>query len=120
MNKFISICLASVLGVTTLVGGTTAVLNHETAVQIGDTRPTIQEETNDAKFVSKNTIEKEITTNQDNKTNANINAVANDCVNGNCETNANVYNSVYGNMNNSNAGYNNAYNAGYNNYNYGT
>ena len=113
MNKFISICLASVLSVTTLVGGGSAILAKDTAVQITNPQVSTQEDKADAKFVTtQNTVQ-----NEQNKQNLNINNSdannQNNCINGNCTNGvASTYNEVYNNMNNtSTAGYNNAYNA---------
>ncbi len=124
MKKFISICLASVLGVTTLVGGGSAILNRDTAVELMQNSGSIVKgnDTN-AKFVSKqnadtqtniNLTQNNATTNDNYALNngiANNNAsnplnYNNNCANGNC---ADAYGNVYQNMNNATNSVNGTY-----------
>lgn len=124
MKKFISICLASVLGVTTLVGGGSAILNRDTAVELLQKSGTVvKENDSNAKFVSKQNTDTQtnVNLNQNNvNTNDNYtlnNGIANNnannplnynnnCANGNC---ADAYGNVYQNMTNAPNGVNGAY-----------
>ncbi len=115
MKKFISICLASVLGITTLIGGSSTIITRDTAVNLIQSNSTItkDDETN-SKFVSNQNLKNQTTSDFDAQgisldsnytrnneianSDANNSLNYNNCANGNC---ADVYKNVYQNMNSS-------------------
>lgn len=110
MKKFISICLASVLGVTTFVTGTGAIFSRDTAVSLTSNETVARDNDTNAKFVSQNNpspstnvnlnqnntdLNRNYTINNGIASNSASNPLNTSCANGTC---VDAYNNVYGNM----------------------